>query len=185
LVWKAFRFTARYVDDMQSVANRFIKELTYLDQSLAGGLISGPYPRSCPWEEAGGQDLFRVPFMDALQVYWEEGGVMQGTTQLYDKRREQVFHDIDYVQYTHATTGLSKACLYNILVGQVCRFSRVILDKENFTAEVAILLDKLRGQGYRLAPLLHRYKRYLKRRPILYGGVGWKWLYASTLSKLH
>jgi hypothetical protein len=58
------------------------------------------------------------------------------------------------------------------------------MDKKNFALEVAILLDKLRSQGYRLTPLLKRYKRYLKRRPILYGGAGWKWLYAETLSQL-
>ena len=31
---------------------------------------------------------------------------------------------------------------------------RVIMDKGNFAAEVAILLEKLRTQGYKLSPLL-------------------------------
>jgi len=184
-VWKCWKFTLRYVDDMESVANPLAKKLLYLDQSIGGGLICGAYPRSCPWEPAGNQDLHKVPFMEVLQMYKEgSDGVMAGTTHLYDKRREPTFQGIDYVQYTHATTGLSKACLYNILVGQVCRFSRVIMDKRNFAVEVATLLEKLRAQGYRLPPLLQRYKRYLKHRPHLYGGVGWGWLWAETVSVL-
>ena len=177
LVWRAFRFTSRFVDDLQSIVNRFIGSLMYNDMTIAGGLIRGIYGRDCPWEDTLIHDMTRVPFMDLLQVFFQRGLVMVGTTRLYDKRREHTFDGLDYVQYSHATTCLSSQCLHNILIGQLCRFSLLIMDKDNFISEVAILLQKLLHQGFKLQPLLARYKRFLKHHPQLYGGVGWPELF--------
>lgn len=51
------------------------------------------------------------------------------------------------------------------------------MDKRNFISEVVILIGKLLGQGFKLQPLLQRYKRLLINWPHLYGGVGWESLY--------
>jgi hypothetical protein len=56
LVWRAFRYTCRFVDDLQSIANRFIASLLYNDMSIAGGLIRGIYCRDCPWEDTAISD---------------------------------------------------------------------------------------------------------------------------------
>jgi hypothetical protein len=129
--------------------------------SIGGGLIKGIYHRACPWETSEVEDRYKVPFLNALQVYKEVDGVMVGTTHLYDKRRDRVYHGLAYVQYTHATSNLSKDCLYNIVTGQGCRFSRIIMDRDNIKDEVKILLEKLVSQGYIVKPLLKRYKRFV------------------------
>jgi hypothetical protein len=172
------------VDDFETIANKFIGRLLYTDMTIAGGLIHGVYSRDCPWEDTKVEDSSRVPFMDVLQVFWEWEGIMLSTTELYDKRRDKIYSDIDYIQYAHATTCLSRDCLQNILTGQVCRFSRIIMEQGNFTTEVAILLHKLQGQGFKLQPLLVRYKRYIKSRPQLFGGVGWQALYDRVIARL-
>jgi hypothetical protein len=109
-IWEQFKFTVLYVDDLQSICNPMLNDLLYEDMSVAGGLITGIYPRACPWEDCAISDITRVPFMDILQVFIEIAGYMVGTTHLYDKRRERIFHHIDFVQYTHSTSALSKQC---------------------------------------------------------------------------
>ena len=184
LVWRAFRYTCRFVDDLQSIANRFITSLLYNDMSIAGGLIRGIYCRDCPWEDTEISDGSKVPFMDILHIFFAQGAFMLATTQLYDKRRERIFQGVDFVQYSHATTCLSKECLYNILTGQLHRFSRLIMDQSNFTTEVSLLLVKLHRQGFKQQPLLARFKRFVKNRPYLFGGVGWPALYEGVVIKL-
>ena len=176
-IWREFRFTLRFVDDFESVANRVINRLLYTDMTIAQGRIHGIYGRDCPWEATVLLDRDQVPFMDVLKVFWEQGVTMMGTTRLYDKRRDRIYAGLDYQQYSHATTCLSKDCLYNIFTGQTLRFCRIIMDKHNFISEVVILIGKLLGQGFKLQPLLQRYKRLLINWPHLYGGVGWESLY--------
>jgi hypothetical protein len=180
-IWAQFKFTIRYVDDLQSICNPMLNDLLYEDMSIAGGLVTGIYPRACPWEDSDIPDPTRVHFMDVLQVFSDIAGYMVGTTHLYDKRRERVFHHIDFVQYTHSTSALSRECLANILTAQVIRFTNIIMSRPNFIAEVIIMLGKLRQQGYKLVPLLHKYKRVLSGRTLSYGDGHWKSLYNDTL----
>lgn len=124
-IWKQFSFTVRYVDDLQSICNSMLNDLLYEDMSIAGGLVTGIYPRACPWEDSAISDPTRVPFMDIQQVFTEIADYMVGTTHLYDKQRDRVFHHIDFVQYTHSTSALSRECLGNILTGQVIWFTNI------------------------------------------------------------
>lgn len=158
-----------------------LNDLLYEDMSIAGGLVTGIYPRACPWEDSAISDPTRVPFMDIQQVFTEIAGYMVGTTHLYDKRRDRVFHHIDFVQYTHSTSALSRECLGNILTGQVIRFTNIIMSRPNFISEVVIMLGKLQQQGYKLVPLLQKYRNVLSRRPLSYGDALWKSLYNDTV----
>lgn len=55
------------------------------------------------------------------------------------------------------------------------------MDVNNFQAEVGLLLTKLVKQGYLIEPLLSKLTGYLKARPGLYGGFGWRGLYFGSV----
>jgi hypothetical protein len=95
-----------------------------------------------------------------IQPTGEQGLVVFVDTLLYDKRRQSCYADIPIVQYTHATSNLSRGCVYNILVGQLHRFSRLISVVENYVFEVSLLLEKLLGLGYCFRPLLRKLKTF-------------------------
>lgn len=59
-IWEQFKFTVLYVDDLQSICNPMLNDLLYEDMSVAGGLITGIYPRACPWEDCAISDITRV-----------------------------------------------------------------------------------------------------------------------------
>jgi hypothetical protein len=133
-VWHCFRFTTRFVDDMDTVVNPLFESLMHTDQALAGGLIKGiqVYPRSTPIQ-AQGHPMYRVPYLDVLKVYTRQAdGTVRGTTHLYDKRRESCYDSIQVVQFTPLSAGLAESCLYNIFIGQLFRFQRIIMDRSNF-----------------------------------------------------
>jgi hypothetical protein len=177
---KLYRFTFRFVDDLLSGTNPFFKRLLFLDQQVFGGWFHGMYPRffHIIMQDMQGDSL---PFLDVLlrfslqgtngvrmrltpegqvQPTGEQGLVVMVDTLLYDKRRQTCYADIPIVQYTHATSNLSRGCIYNILVGQLHRFSRLISVVDNYVSEVSLLMEKLLGLGYCFRPLLRRLKDF-------------------------
>jgi hypothetical protein len=75
--WHCFRFTTRFVDDMDTVVNPLFESLMHTDQALAGGLIKGIYPRSTPIQ-AQGHPMYRVPYLDVLKVYTRQADRWHG-----------------------------------------------------------------------------------------------------------
>lgn len=163
-VWRCFRYTTRFVDDMDTVVNPLFQSLMHVNQSIAGGCITGVYPVATPIK-AQGHPIDRVPYLDILKVYtynWVTSTV-QCTTRLYDKRRERCYEGIHVVQYTPLSAGLAQSCLYNIFTGQLHRYQRRIMDEANFRQEAAKLLHKLVALGYQQPELLRRLRRHLGR----------------------
>jgi hypothetical protein len=177
---KLHRFTFRFVDDLLSGMNPYFKDLLFQDQTVAGGWVKGTYPMffHIVLEAMQGDSL---PFLDVLLNFQtegvrgvrmrynpegereptgEEGLVVLVTTHLYDKRRQTCYADIPIVQYTHITSNLSRGCVYNILVGQLHRFSRLISEVDNYIDEVALLMGKLLRLGYCYRPLMQRLRMF-------------------------
>jgi hypothetical protein len=93
----------------------------------------------------------------AAAVSNAQGGVdqvVQSVTTLYDKRRQACYAGIPIVQYAHVSSTLSVHCGYNILTGQLHRFSQLIMCRGNFIVEVAKLVNRMYNRGYHL-PILY------------------------------
>jgi hypothetical protein len=88
-------------------------------------------------------------------------GFIRCVTHLYDKRRERCYDHIEVVQYTPPVAGLAESCLYNIFIGQLFRYQRIITDVDNFKEEVAMLASKLVAVGYKDATLHAKLKRHI------------------------
>jgi hypothetical protein len=73
-VQECFKYTVRFVDDIQSLANPLIKRLLHQSQTIAGGLISGCHPDSTPIKEQQHEDSSRFPYLDILEVFFLKGG---------------------------------------------------------------------------------------------------------------
>lgn len=170
-VWFCFRFTSRFVDDMDTVVNPLFAQLLHTNQSIAGGLISGIYPVSTPIQPQG-HDKYRVPYLDVLKLYLvQQDGTVRGTTHLYDKRREKCYEDIQVVQFTPLSAGLAESCLYNIFIGQLYRYQRIIMDVRNFRQEAALLLHKMVLLGYPEQALKHRLRVHLGKFTWVYPAI--------------
>ena len=161
-VWACFKYTARFVDDIESLANVLMKRLLHQSQSIAGGFISGLYPDTTPIVEQQHEDRTRFPFLDTLQLFADHEGFIRCLSHLYDKRREKCCDLIERVQYTPPVAGLSDSCLYNIFVGQLFRYQRIITDMVNYEEEVALLMSKLVGLGFKGLKLQAKLKRQLR-----------------------
>jgi hypothetical protein len=92
----------------------------------------------------------------AADVSNAQGGVDQvvkSVTNLYaDKRWQACYAGIPIVQYAHVSSTLSVHCGYNILTGQLHRFSQLIMCRAgNLIVEVAKLVNRHAQQGVPLA----------------------------------
>lgn len=183
-VWSCFKYTVRFVDDLEFVANPLAKRLLHQSQSLARGLIKGLYPDSTPIKEQQHLVPSFFPYLDTLQIYKEDvHGHIRVETHLYDKRRESCYDSIQVVQYTPPLAGLSDSCLYNIFVGQLFRYQRIITDQDNFEHEVALLIHKLVVLGYQEGKLLSRLKYHLKKHAYVFPAVKRQQLLADIVGR--
>lgn len=180
-VWHCFRFTTRFVDDMDTVVNPLFQQLMHTNQYIAGGLVHGIYPVCTPIE-AQGHCMYRVPYLDVLKIYSvQPDGTVRGTTHLYDKRREKCYDGIQVVQFTPLSAGLAESCLYNIFIGQLYRYQRIIMDQGNFRHEAAFLLKKMVGLGYQEEALKRRLKVHLAQFPWVFPNVTPEHQYTQVL----
>lgn len=183
-VWRCFKYTIRFVDDLESVANPLVKRLLHQSQQIAGGLFRGPYPDSTPIKEQQHQHPARFPYLDTLQIFsTNEEGYIRVLTHLYDKRRESCYDGLQVVQYTPPLAGLSESCLYNTFVGQLFRYQRIITDQANYEHEVALLMHKLVVLGYREAKLLCKLKHHLKKHSYVFPGTDRKDLVLDIMGR--
>jgi hypothetical protein len=145
-----------------------------------GTIICGIYPDNLTLKYTGtdpaNPDLFHTLDItivsSAADVSNAQGGVDQivkSVTTLYDKRRQACYAGIPIVQYAHVSSTLSVHCGYNILTGQLHRFSQLIMCRGNFIVEVAKLINRMHHRGYHLPILWRKLKYNLKVLPLPYG----------------
>lgn len=163
LLW-AFRFTRRFVDDLLSIDNADFQAYARYDSAAAAEHeLHGIYPveLTLALAHAGPE----VPFLD-LTLHPASGGtpicpVGALTTSLFDKRRTVPYAGIPIVRFPHISSKLSARCTYGILTSQFIRYSRIILDRDNFVRELAVLLRALTDRGYSFPRLWSMTRRLL------------------------
>lgn len=136
--------------------------------SLFGGFIKGIYPDILTMDPVPG-DMWAYPTLDVRIVSSVVDGVVQSSTILYDKRREACYHKVPIAQYLHVSSALSARTGPNVLLGQLHRFFRIIMDRTNFVDESARALHGLLRRGFHHSSLFKVLKRFLHARLYWYG----------------
>ena len=113
--------------------------------------------------------------MDILQnfspVAQAGGTFIQVSTGLYSKLSEPCFQRLNPVQYTHASSCVSRQCLANVCVSQLCRYLRIITDQRQLVSSVGVLVRKLAAQGHLVQGLWHKIVRFVLRHPLRFAGL--------------
>lgn len=147
-VLRQFVYMVRYVDDLTSGPNRFLKSLLYTDQTLLAGMIHGIYPAHFLQLDPIPYGLCDFPTLDisiescVVPCYDHRGGpagdpVVHSYTRLYDKRSQACYAGIPIVRYTHVSSTLSMNSGYNILVSQLHRLRELTSVRGNYVLEAA------------------------------------------------
>ncbi len=163
VIW-AFAFSARYIDDFLSIHNPIFSQLKYVSQQLYG--LHGIYP-DCLVLSSASKGTY-VNYMDLTigPNLATNLGIPYGalTTFLYDKRRQPGFQKFKLVRFPHISSRISAFCKYNILSSQFHRYRRIILDRTNFIAELANLLNyMINVSGYSSTKLMAKLKTLMFR----------------------
>lgn len=166
----AFRFVARYADDL-SLINRVpavaIERLFYVNQTYAG--VHGVYP-TCLTLHSTGLGAGRVLHALDVEVLPAHGASGPLITRLYDKRRSPQFQDITIVQRFPAWDSmLPWSCKLNVFNSQFDRFAEIITDGDNFVDEVVKLLVEMLKGSYPIGHLFHRCRQCCLVTPMLFG----------------
>jgi hypothetical protein len=184
-ILRSFTYTTRYIDDLITLHNKLFRKFTYTDNIYLA--FPGIYPPCLRLEGTGaGQrlhymDVHICPCTHTLSHRTVAGSL---TTKLYDKRRQPHFQHVRIVRFPHFTSLLSRRCKYGVLTSQFHRYTRIILDKNNFTEELARLVHDLVDKGYS-PEVLHRHLRSLLRRyPELFDCYGPKHLFHEVQRQL-
>jgi hypothetical protein len=169
-----FRHTARFMDNFTSGPNPLLRFLWYDHKGILGGAITGIYPHVRGTDEVltlepVPGDCCAYPTLDVrILSSIHVDGYMRSDTVLYDKRREPCYADIIKVQYIHVSSAVSARVGPNVLLGQLHRFSKIIMLRDNFVQETVLCVRQLRTRGFLLTTLLRVVRRFLQRHWFLY-----------------
>lgn len=156
-----FRFTCRYIDDILALGNIIIKDMLFETRLFLG--FAGIYPICLGITLASAGTT--APYLD-MRLYFLPNGLL--TTELYDKRREQRFANIQLVRFPHVSSNLSDRCKYNCISGEFHRLRRIVLQQDNFCRELARVQVQLESRGYSSRRLLRRLHKHCHAYPHLY-----------------
>lgn len=167
------------MDDLTAGPNQFLKYLLYTENTILGGLIHGIYPHGNLELEPTGADMWSFPTLD-IRIISKRRMVRDELTStsfssvfsysvLYDIRREKCYEGIPIAQYTHVSSEVGQNVGSSILMGQMHRFRELIMDKEVFSQECALLLLRMQNRGYNRTGLSKKLERFVKRYPDMFG----------------
>lgn len=177
-VLSSFQHVARFVDDVITGPNRFIRQLVHVTDSLLGGLIKGIYPDYLNLKESkpaaagvGPHAPLRVNALDTTiisrPVTTSDGRVvMMATTHLYDKRREPCFVGLTGIRFGHVSSNVANSSHYAVIMSALNRTLVACGDLANFADEVAICVKQLQDSGYKQRKVWCTVKRFVMSIPV-------------------
>lgn len=163
-ILSSFLMTGRYIDDLLSINNPYLKFLLYTNQTLFYHDLHGFYPDTLLLKCA--HSGTEVPFMDISIRPSGQGSRL--TTVLYDKCRHEPLSSLFIIKYPHMSSNISDTAKFNIITSQYHRFLSIILSKANFVASMADVIMTLSRKGYPIHELLTRTHFLCWRHPESY-----------------
>ncbi|DBA82067.1 TPA: hypothetical protein ACH3X2_006811 [Trebouxia sp. C0005] len=151
-ILSSFLMTGRYIHDLLSINNPYLKFLLYTNQTLFYHDLHGIYPDTLLLKCA--HSGTEVPFMDINIRPSGQGSRL--TTVLHDKRRHEPLSSLFIIKYPHISSNISDTAKFNIITSQYHRFLSIILSKTNFVASMADVIMTLSRKGYPIHELLTR-----------------------------
>lgn len=193
-VLNKFKLMKRFVDDVTSGPNPFLRHLLNRRNTILGGLIHGIYP-DCLALDQTHAGCWSFPTLDirivSCQVlHAEAAGVVHDATVesytiLYDKRREKCYDGIPIVQYMHVSSSISSNVTNSILLGQLHRFRELIMCRQNYVLESALLLWRMVKRGYKRQILFAKLRRHLKQYPDTYKDITFRPLLKDVMDTFY
>jgi hypothetical protein len=131
LFW--FQFMARYVDDIITGPNKYIRRLVHVTDTLLGGLLKGFYPPYLNLKETKSADADGAPHAPrqchALDVtivskpVTASSGdvVMFASTQHFDKRREPCFSGLPVYGFSHVSSNVADSVHSSVQISALQR----------------------------------------------------------------
>lgn len=167
LVLDSFAYTARYIDDMYSLANPIRSELTYVAQSWQG--VRGIYPTELNLAVAGsGAQLVYMDLKIRIEIKFVGAQALADfATELYCKHVDGPFSHLRLVRYPHITSLLSWECKYNILITEFHRIIRRVTRQEAIWSNLARIVCDLCAKGYRIGMLMELLSGLLHQHGVL------------------
>ena len=160
-----FLMTGRYIDDLLSINNPYLKFLLYTSQTLFYHDLHGIYPDTLLLTCA--HSGTEVPYMDISIRPSGQGSRL--TTVLYDKRRHEPLASLYTIKYPHMSSNISDTDKFNIVTSQFHRFLAIILSRHDFVVSMADVIMTLVGKGYPIHGLLMKTYVLCWRHPESYG----------------
>ena len=144
--------TGRYIDDLLSINNLYLKFLLYTNQTLFYHDLHGIYPDTLLLKFA--HSGTEVPFRDISIRPSGQGTRL--TTVLYNKRRHEPLSSLFIIKYPQMSSNISETAKFNIITSQFHRFLSIILSEDNFVTSMADVIMTLSSKGYPIYELLTR-----------------------------
>ena len=170
-VFRAFKFTKRFVDDLSVLTKtepRFLDNYLFNDQVDANG-VHGIYPRPLVLHSTTVESGRILRSLD-VEVFPENSVTGPLFTRLYDKRRQPCFAQaMTLMRFPAIDYKLSVTCKLNVFDSQFVRRARIITDVGNFVTEIADLITDMVRAGYGKGALLRRCRRRISRTPFMFG----------------
>ena len=181
-VWRSWKYVLRFVDDLQVIGHKFVRQLFDNTQRFVGSDIFGVHPPHLTLKEQEHEGPGRVPYLDVLQRFTNFGGRLHVRTDLYDRRRQHAFHALRVAQYTHATSAVHPDTLASSVIGQTHRVLLLVSTHLGQVQELGCMAAKYLQQGYGASTLercmrrcFHKYIYLLHRAKPKHVMVAVKW----------
>ena len=165
-IMKGFVMSGRFIDDLLSINNPYLKHLLYTSQSLFYPDVIGIYPDAL--QLALAHSGTSIPYMD-ITITAEPGGRRRITTQLYDKRKHPPLSGVFIIKYPHMSSKISETAKYSIVTSQFHRLQRIVLQRRNFVDNMADILHTLVHKGYDMEGMLGKVRFLCWQHPELFG----------------
>jgi hypothetical protein len=172
-VFANFQFVVRFVDDVITGPNQYIRRLVHVTDTLLGGLIKGIYPtylnlkESEPAAEAiGCHAPLRMNALDVTVISRPvptTGGdvVMFSTTHLFDKCRQACFLGVKALTLGHVSSNVASSAHTAVTVSSLHRKLVACGTLSNFADEVAGLVIDAKKSGFNQHKVWCTVKRFV------------------------
>jgi hypothetical protein len=188
LVLDSFLYTARYIDDMYSLANPILPHLTYINQSWFG--VHGLYPPTLNLAVA--HEGAEVVYMDmrvvmSFQYRDVGGGNFQGVadfeTYLYAKHVHGPFRFLRLIRFPHITSSLNWVAKYNIMVTEFHRLTRRITNHADLWEHLGRIGFDMCRRGYQITRIMRNVRRLFQQHGVRLGFRGQGMIYARLVAQ--